>query len=113
MLRRDDPLWPRPRREEDECVSAKSMEAKESNVPEAAEPISEVCARWALFVPELRTLLKSGQEFDEKVFKSKVADYEWNWTLSNKTYVDQPVGDSVEIAQILYEKYAPASGIAE
>ena len=69
--------------------------------------------RWALFISELRTSLKSGQGFDKKVFKSKVADYEWNWTLSNKTYANQPVGDSVEIAQALYKKYAPAIGTVE
>ncbi len=42
-------------RQEDECVSTKSMEAKESKVPEAAEPISEVRACWAWTEPAVWT----------------------------------------------------------
>ena len=63
--------------------------------------------RWALLVSELRKSLESGRKFDEKAFNAKVAEYEWNWTLSNKTYAGQPAGDTVQIARELYKKYAP------
>ncbi len=67
--------------------------------------------RWVLFVSELRKSLESGKPFDQKAFDKLAADYEWNWTLkTGGKYAEAPVGDSVEVAQALYEKYAPAIG---
>ena len=42
-------------RQEDECVRKRSMERKESKVPETAEPISEVRARWGWTEPAIWT----------------------------------------------------------
>jgi len=52
--------------------------------------------------------LEEGKKLDEKAFASKIADFEWNWTFSDKAYADRATGDAVEIAQALYNKYAPA-----
>ncbi len=67
--------------------------------------------RWALFISELRKSLESGKAFDQKAFNKLAADYEWNWTLhADGNYAEEPVGDSVEIAKRLFEKYAPMIG---
>ncbi len=67
--------------------------------------------RWALLVSELRKSLDTGTAFDSKAFKQKTLDYEWNWTLRHdQRFATEPVGDSVEVAQELYRKYAPIIG---
>ncbi|MEN8227394.1 MAG: alpha-N-acetylglucosaminidase [Bacteroidota bacterium] len=61
--------------------------------------------RWKMFVDEVIKAVERGEEFDEEAFLVKVAKFEWEWVESVEKYPSDPVGNSVEIAQELAEKY--------
>jgi alpha-N-acetylglucosaminidase len=63
--------------------------------------------RWSLFLERLDESMQFGTAFDYDAFLSDVVQLEYAWTLQNKNYYPQtPSGDTVLIAQKLWNKYS-------
>lgn len=69
--------------------------------------------RWNLFVSQLGTALSSGQSFNYDNYVTTVEQLEWSWSIANNSYSPTPVGNSIQIAQQLLEKYLPLLGAQE
>ncbi len=61
--------------------------------------------RWALFTNMLEEAMKSGKEFDRKAFDKAVRKIDYQWTLKNNTYPDQPYNNIVEVATRVWQDY--------
>jgi hypothetical protein len=66
-------------------------------------------SRWKILIDQTRQCLKTGTEFNQEDFNSKVVDFEVNWTKQNNTYNTKPVGNSVTEAKRIYDKYFAAT----
>lgn len=61
--------------------------------------------RWEMFIDDVVAAVKEGKDFDQKTFHQKVTEFEIGWVKSDKQYIYEPEGDSVEIARELMNKY--------
>ena len=61
--------------------------------------------RWLMFIEEVIESVEKGDPFDEEAFLKKITAFEWDWVERKEEYPHQPVGNSVEIARQLMEKY--------
>lgn len=66
---------------------------------------SYYAGRWKVFIDEVIRSTEKGEPFDEDAFKEKVVEFEWDWVGQKEKYPTQPVGNSVETAKQLLEKY--------
>ena len=63
--------------------------------------------RWQLFISALQAAISAGKELDYDKFVAKLLDVETRWTRDRSAFPDKPVGDSITIAKLLYQKYHP------
>lgn len=61
--------------------------------------------RWHLFIDRVTEASLAGQQFDENQYYQEVTQFEIDWTKQNETYSPEPVGQSLEIASSLMNKY--------
>ena len=61
--------------------------------------------RWEQFFTYVVQQMESSKPVDEKVFDSKIKEWEWAWVNSHEVYPDKPTGDAVTMATKLYKKY--------
>lgn len=61
--------------------------------------------RWEMFINDVVGAVVEGREFDRKGFHEKVTQFEIDWVKSDRQYISEPEGDSVEIARELMNKY--------
>ena len=61
--------------------------------------------RWEMFIDDVTDSLEEVENFDEKAFHKKVTAFEWEWVSGDEKYPAFPVGNSVEIAGRLLQKY--------
>jgi alpha-N-acetylglucosaminidase len=61
--------------------------------------------RWEQFFTYVVQQMESRKPVDEKVFDSKIKEWEWAWVNSHEVYPDKPTGDAVTMATKLYKKY--------
>lgn len=61
--------------------------------------------RWEMFINDVVGAVVEGREFDRKEFHEKVTQFEIDWVKSDRQYISEPEGDSVEIARELMNKY--------
>jgi alpha-N-acetylglucosaminidase len=63
--------------------------------------------RWAMFFNGLDKSLAEGKDFDFAEFYKQVKNWEWQWVNStSEKYEDAPVGNAVDVAEGLFQKYA-------
>lgn len=62
--------------------------------------------RWEMFIEDAGRILKTGTEFNQKVFDEKIKDWEWKWVNGTEVYPDQAQGNPVTVAAEMYKKYA-------
>jgi alpha-N-acetylglucosaminidase len=61
--------------------------------------------RWEMYFEGLNHSLINKSPFDSNAFENKVKDWEWNWVNKHDTYPDKITGNSVEVAERMFEKY--------
>jgi alpha-N-acetylglucosaminidase len=61
--------------------------------------------RWEMFFAALGASLANKTPFDAKVFENKVTDWEWAWVNKHDKYPSIVRGNSVEVAQRMFNKY--------
>jgi len=64
--------------------------------------------RWELFLHELAQSLSRNQPFDGKQFHQELRKWMAQWSDQQETYPTEPHGDSVAVAQKLWQKYGDA-----
>ncbi len=67
--------------------------------------------RWEIFFRRQQEALDSGKPFDQAACKAELYDFENAWANQRETYPAKPAGDSIAVAQRLFDKYlagAPA-----
>ncbi len=50
--------------------------------------------RWEMFIDDAGRILKTGTEFNQKVFDERIKEWEWKWVNGNEIYPDTPTGRS-------------------
>ena len=63
--------------------------------------------RWEQFFAYVDQQMQSRQAVDEKVFDSRIKEWEWNWVNSSEVYADRPTGNAIVVALQLFAKYQP------
>ena len=63
--------------------------------------------RWSLFTSMLMSDLDAHKPFDQKAYDTAILNVEEAWQKSKQNFLPHAVGDSVEIAKKLLEKYFP------
>ncbi|MCK9343599.1 MAG: alpha-N-acetylglucosaminidase C-terminal domain-containing protein, partial [Massilibacteroides sp.] len=61
--------------------------------------------RWALFMDSLEDALKHKKKIDRKAFDKAVRKIDYQWTLQQNTYADQPTGDILKEASRIWKDY--------
>ncbi len=61
--------------------------------------------RWKKFFEATTLALESGKTIDEAVFDKEISKWEWEWVNTCKNYTTEPIGNSVQVAKLLYKKY--------
>ena len=61
--------------------------------------------RWQKYFDALKTTMESHIEFDHNSVTKNIFDWEYKWANQQKQYPSQPVGNNIEIAGYLLEKY--------
>jgi len=61
--------------------------------------------RWEMFFAALDRSFASKTPFDAKAFENKVKDWEWAWVNKHDKYPAVTSGNSVEVAQRMFNKY--------
>jgi len=62
--------------------------------------------RWAIYFQAVGEAMKAGKPLDARAFRTRLLKWEDDWSNSHETYPTVPRGDSVAVAQKLWEKYA-------
>jgi alpha-N-acetylglucosaminidase len=62
--------------------------------------------RWAMFIADVTTAVKTNKAFDQKAFDKKSNAFEWNWSQKWDVFPAAPKGDSMQVSRALYKKYA-------
>lgn len=63
--------------------------------------------RWALFMDRLEDAVKHNKEIDRKAYDKAVRHIDYQWTLQQNTYPDQPTEDIIEEATRIWQDYGP------
>jgi alpha-N-acetylglucosaminidase len=61
--------------------------------------------RWQKFFQEIEKALSTGNELNTIEFEKTISAWEWQWVNSEKDFPTVPSGNSIQVAQQLYEKY--------
>ena len=61
--------------------------------------------RWQQFFTDAQTAMLNKKPMDEAGFDKHMKTWEWNWVNSHQYYQEQPQGNSVKIANELFQKY--------
>jgi alpha-N-acetylglucosaminidase len=61
--------------------------------------------RWQKFFEATRLAMESGKQLDIAAFDKEIAQWEWKWVNTQKTFPTEPRGNSVQTAKLLYKKY--------
>ncbi len=69
-------------------------------------------ARWAQFFAMLTKALQQNTQPDLAAFEKQVQQWEWQWVNSSRAYPVKPVGNSVIVAEKIYNKYRSLIGNA-
>jgi len=62
--------------------------------------------RWKIFIDEALKAVKNNEQFDEKKVLENVNEFSWQWSENQNFYSDIPVGNTKEISEKLFQKYA-------
>ncbi len=62
--------------------------------------------RWKIFIDEALKAVKNNEQFDEKKVLENVNEFSWQWSENQNFYSDFPVGNTKEISEKLFQKYA-------
>ena len=63
--------------------------------------------RWELFFQRRREALEANRPFDEHACQAELLKLEDRWAGQSERYPTRPVGDGVQVARRLFEKYKP------
>lgn len=61
--------------------------------------------RWQQFYAAAMEAARQGKKYDDKAFDEKIKEWEWRWVNSREPYATRPVGDAVQTAKGLWQKY--------
>lgn len=61
--------------------------------------------RWQKFFEATTLAMESGKPVDVAAFDKEIAQWEWKWVNTQKSFPTQTSGNSIEVAKILYLKY--------
>ena len=61
--------------------------------------------RWNLFFTSVMNDVRNDKPFDEKSFEKKLDEFEAEWPNGNKVFPSEPVGNTLEIANEIYDKW--------
>ena len=61
--------------------------------------------RWEQYFIYLENKMQTGARMETKDFEVAIKDWEWNWVNSHEQYSNEPQGNAVEMAILLYKKY--------
>jgi alpha-N-acetylglucosaminidase len=61
--------------------------------------------RWKMFLHAVETSLKQGNKFDHRSCQQIIRRYEEQWTRSVEEYPSMPVGDPIETARVIADRY--------
>ena len=61
--------------------------------------------RWAIFFRCQQAALDSGKPFDQGACQAELFEFENEWCNQHEAYPSKPKGDSIEVAQRLFDKY--------
>ncbi|WP_051697885.1 alpha-N-acetylglucosaminidase [Prevotella sp. 10(H)] len=62
--------------------------------------------RWVLYMDMIEESIKANKPLDRKVFDKQVRKMDFQWTLDQKKYPDQPTGDIVKEANRIWKEYS-------
>lgn len=66
--------------------------------------------RWVQFFDMLQLSMRKGTQADFKAFEAKIKQWEWQWVNKRNKFMATPAGNSITIAQELYQQYRPKYG---
>ncbi|MEJ5994979.1 alpha-N-acetylglucosaminidase C-terminal domain-containing protein [Pedobacter sp. Du54] len=61
--------------------------------------------RWIQYFNYVNSQLRAKKGIDQTAFETAIKKWEWKWVNSQEKYADQPIGNSVAVANQLYRKY--------
>ena len=61
--------------------------------------------RWEMFFDYVIHQIQKDEEIDQKKISANIKNWEWNWVNGQNEYNDDETGDSVKIAQEIYNEY--------
>ena len=61
--------------------------------------------RWEKLIHEVKSCLKTGEKFNNDEFNTNLTAYEEDWTKQNNNYKTEPMGNSLDEAKRIYDKY--------
>lgn len=67
--------------------------------------IGNYAPRWEMFIDEVIRSVSNKQPFNADAFHQRVTQFEIDWVKSHERYPSEPVGNAVEIATLLMNKY--------
>lgn len=67
--------------------------------------------RWQLFLTRAEQALKQQSDFNTSQFNEEVSNWEWKWVNQRKDYPTKTVGNPVNVALEMYQKYRKTMGI--
>ncbi|SDE35754.1 alpha-N-acetylglucosaminidase [Pedobacter soli] len=66
--------------------------------------------RWQLFFARARQSLNQQSDFNASLFKEEVSNWEWKWVNQHKEYPTKAIGNPVNVALEMYQKYRKTMG---
>jgi len=67
--------------------------------------------RWQLFFTRARQSLNQQSDFNTSLFKEEVSNWEWKWVNQHKEYPTKTIGNPVNVALEMYQKYRKTMGV--
>lgn len=61
--------------------------------------------RWQKYFIEVEIALQAEKEIDQAAFEKNISKWEWQWVNTQKNFPTEPMGNSVQVAKLLYRKY--------
>ncbi|MFT3752279.1 MAG: alpha-N-acetylglucosaminidase [Paludibacter sp.] len=61
--------------------------------------------RWQKFFETTTLAMEAGKQVDVAAFDKEISQWEWKWVNTRKNFPTEPVGNSVQMAKLLYKKY--------
>jgi alpha-N-acetylglucosaminidase len=69
--------------------------------------------RWKWYLDEVGAALEDDESYDNAKFQSQLSVWMYDWSDARETYPSVPRGNSIEVAQKLWDKYGEAIGVAK